>query len=453
MKYYSLTFRTPCDGHTVGSRLLNAENVIYIGQQESADIRIPCSPSMLPQAFAVIVPNEDGESWRLVKQTDFYEIRVNGTAMNYVHALESGDMIEFEGSQPLKLRFMLHDDTSYDVAGNIAFQKRLFSPLGMAVVLVLLVALIVGVVTGKQKYDTYMSDFTKADTTDIKESVYMITVDCIMLQMHAPGYASGVYETVDTTEPNEYTHGTCFFTQDSLCITARHCVEPWITFNWHEYNENTRVLPKEVEWVLKAETSMVNQTDTIYRVVTKCSVLDGDSCIYTFLSSGCSFNRSRDNIFRMGSEGLVWRNCVPFYNRLDMELGDFAFIKADRAGELQLADLDYMDPWDFRTLKKMIAGFPKLNNIDFMTKTVGGITLPRLDEQGVPISAMLLSVGVPAGYSGSPVIVKRGGDLYVVGILSKADDFDKDQTSYAVPSTEITDYNPEKANEQTRYRR
>lgn len=447
MKYYCLTFRTTCGSYSVGSKIFNAENALFIGQQESADIRITCSATMLPQSFAVILPNSSNVSWRLVRQTDFYDVKVNGTIVDYACVLADGDEIELVCDTPLKLRFSLHDDAGYEAAHGIDYRKK--STYGyIAIAAIFLASLVAGVLAFTHNSDK----FSPSDMTDMKQSVYMIRVTNILLQMHSSDMAAGTYETVEVKEPTTASHGTCFYTIDSLCVTARHCIEPWLTYNWSELQDTTDI-PLEVKWSLRAETSVLNQQDTIYRVVSSCEICDADSVIATCSSNDFNFNRSRDEIVRLWDEGYVWRNIYPLFNRKDVELGDFAFMKTDRAGNLNLAVINYKDPWAYNSVEKKIIGYPKTNQVERSMVEVDNIYMPLLDKDNNPTTDIKLKVDATEGYSGSPIVIKKNGELRVIGVLSKSDDYDRSNTFYAVPASEITNYDKERANEQIRYRR
>lgn len=450
MRYYSLTFLVSCDGHTVGSRLFNAENSLFIGQQESADIHLVCRAGLLPQPFAVILPNDNGESWRLVRQTDFYNISVNGTSVDYACLLTDGDVIEMAADKPLKLRFSLHDDTSYDSAMGIDYRQK-SRTRKIATGLLLVVAILASFIAGLLAFSRDADKFTEADIADLENSVYMIRVEGIMLQMHTPAMVAGAYETIEWTEPSTPTYGTCFFTYDSLCITARHCIEPWLIFDWSLQHDASDI-PDEVKWALKAETSVFNREDTTYRVVTECKIYDGKNCILTCQSSDFNFNRSHDDIIRLFDEGYVWRNINPLFSRRDMELGDFAFMKTERKGELRLKNFERDTTWRYDAKEKKLAGYPKTNNVERSIINVDNVFKPELREWR-PVTNIKLKVDATEGYSGAPVIVKEEGKMHVIGIMSKSDDYDESNIFYAVPSSEITNYNKEEANEKIIYRR
>ena len=212
-------------------------------------------------------------------------------------------------------------------------------------------------------------------------------------------------------------------------------------------------LPQEVYCSIIAEQSQLEQADTLYRVVSKCLVITSDSiCIDTLTSDQFSYNRSRDIISHMGMERLPWRVIYPLYHKKNVELGDFAFIKTKYAGKLALATKEYISGLkDKEESDVRIYGFPKKNHGNRCEHQKAVLVL---SESNLSKECIQLKVNGTSGYSGAPVIEKRDGKMLVVGVFSKIDDFDDSKnTFYAVPASEISQYNPTKANEKKQYRR
>lgn len=445
MKYYSLTFRSQMLNFKAGEHLYHSLSPLSIGQLPSSEVQLTCADDLLPQPFCSIVPSSDG--WKLVKQTDYYPVLVNGIEVCYARVLHDADVICIEGVEFL---FLVHDDDRYvegsglvatEVKGGFMQQKWLL-PLFAVIVCSIFYLLSI-------KRD---NSFSAADNAVIRASVYKIVVEEIELQQHTPDLFEGEYLAIDNIVLDSISVGTCFFTTDSLCVTARHCVEPWIDFE--DWSDDTKLsdLPKPVQWAVLTEQSQQAMADTLYRVVSRCQVLDGDSCIYEFTSAECSFNRSRDIIVTMTDECLPWRIIYPLYNRKDVELGDFVFLRTNRAGNLLLADEALLSDEAVDECPVRIYGFPRKNDGNVWEyQQVGAIFMPQRQEDESFEGCIRLSVAATSGFSGSPVIVKKNGRLNVVGVFSKIDSFDEGKnTYYAVPVNEITNYNPAKANEDDR---
>lgn len=451
MRYYSITVKHPIGKLQSGEHFYNAKSPLSLGQQPSANIQLPCDEDLLPQNFCVITNNTKSNSWQLVKQTDFYPVLLNGEEIAYVGNLHDGDVITVGGATFL---FKVHNDDNYSVSNGIVIRKPKqgwTKPLLWCASLLLVLAVSIG-------YPMIMKNrngFTKADNRSIRASVYKILVTEVMLQQHTPDDPEGVYSSVDTCVLDSISVGTCFFTEDSLCVTARHCVEPWVDFSaWSDDTKHSE-LPRDVSWALLAEQSQLEQADTLYRIVSHCLVLEEDSCIYEFTSDQCSFNRSRDIIIRLGDDLMPWRVIYPLYKRKDVELGDFAFVKTTRKGELELATDAYLSKMNSEEDSEVrIFGYPKKNHGNLWEyQIVSHVTIPEMEDSAYT-ACLQLNVSGTGGYSGSPVIEKKNGRLMVVGIFSKIDDFDDSkQTFYAVPASEVSQYNSTKANEKIQYRR
>lgn len=448
MNYYSLTFRNKSGIHYAGQRIYNACAPLTIGQLESCDIQLPCADDLYPQTFCIIIPRQDNNGWQLIPQSDFHCIEINGERTGFAHTLMEGDVISVGETS---IQFHTHNDNNYAEGQGIVVAGRQYrKTMVFGWVLAVLAAL--AIVFGYQTFEKGRKAFTTHDSETITQSVYKIQVRQFMLQCHIPGEEAHTYRTVETYEPDSIPTGTCFFTTDSLCVTARHCVEPWIDYSHWDDDTRFATLPKEVRWAVMAEQSQLEQADTLYRLVTLCQVLDGDSCILEFTSDKCSFNRSRDIITNLGEELLPWRFVYPLFNCMDVELGDFAFLKTTTAGQLEMADNEYLkDISPDGNLAMRIYGFPKKNHghlMEFQDASLAG--LPR-KEEGKYVECLRIKVKATNGYSGSPLIEKKDGRLKVIGILSKADCYDESKsTFYFVPINEVSHYNPQKANEQIR---
>lgn len=451
MKYYGITVKSSKGRLHSGQRLFNASAPLTIGQQPSADILLPCSEELLPQSFCTIVRNAAGSGWMIIRKSDFYRVMLNDEEVHAIANLSDGDVISVEGNTFV---FNLFDDDNY-VDGQgllLRSQKRSWKQTALWCCSLLLVLV---VCMGYPMFSKNQNHFTGKNTALVRSSVYKITVSEIILQQHTEADADGVYHTVDSYALDSLSIGTCFFTHDSLCVTARHCVEPWVDYTDWADDVVMADLPKDVRWAVLAEKSQLEQADTLYRLISRCQVLDEDSCIYEFSSDQFSFNRSHDIIAHIGEEQLPWRIIYPLYSRKDVELGDFAFIKSDRCGDLELATEEYLISMsDEDDSEIRIFGFPKTNHGNIWEyQTVSHLTVPEKEDEGFS-KCLQLNVNGTAGYSGAPVIEKKNGKMTVVGIFSKIDDFvDSKNTFYAVPASEVSQYNPATANETQQYRR
>ena len=448
MKYYSITIKNNYGNLHAGECFCNAIKPLTIGQLNSSNIVLPCADDLLPQKFCVIKAADSG-AWILVKQTDFYSIEVNGNAVDCVCQLSDGDVISLNGVEFL---FNTHEDDNYTEAqGIIRSTSRKDKKQILLWCCSLLAVLAVSI--GYPLLRENRNAFTSSDDNAIRASLCKIEVEEVILQMHTPEDNDGEYRDVDSYMLDSKSVGTCFLTTDSLIVTARHCVEPWLDFNNWEDNTKLTDLPQDVYWAVIAEQSQLEQADTLYRVVSKCQIIANDSvCIDTFTSDQFSYNRSRDILTHMGAARLPWRVIYPLYHKKDVELGDFAFVKTNHKGEMTLATKEYIsDIKDAEEADVRVYGFPKKihgNRCEYQEAAL------VLRESDISKECIQLKVNGTTGYSGAPVIEKRYGRMLVVGVFSKIDDFDDSKnTFYAVPANEISQYNAKEANEQKQYRR
>lgn len=444
MKYYSLTVKNNYGKLHAGECFCNAIKPMSIGQLNTSNIVLPCADDLLPQNFCTIKGATSG-SWILIKQTDFYPIKVNDNIVSCVCRLNTGDIISMGG---VVFEYKVHEDGGYSEAHGIVKTQTINTKLliGACTGLLMLIAIICG---GFFWWHNVWNEFTDKDEESIQLSVFKIEVGKFLYQINTPQDKEGVYSNVDSCILDSVFVGTCFYTTDSLLVTARHCVEPWVDFYDWGQNIEKKNLPQYIQWVINSETSQLLQADTLYRVISQCRVLDGDSLVCEFTSDKCSFNRSRDILTTLGDEQLPWRFLYPLYSRRDVELGDFAFLKSNIAGKLDLAvneDLNSVDG------KMYIYGYPKTNHGNNLEhEDVRSIILPKRDSDGNYSECIELNVHGTNGYSGSPVIEKKNGKLKVIGIFSKEDDYDPG-TFYAVPANEVSQYNPKTSHENNQYR-
>ena len=124
-KYYSIRLEREDAFHKAGDQIVNADNTLYIGQNESCDIRIANESQYEDTIFAVIEKRTDGKGWKLIGLSPYkeHEIRVNGTPIHHVHFLNDGDRISFSG-QRQELTFSIREDDKYTTSGIVVMGKR-----------------------------------------------------------------------------------------------------------------------------------------------------------------------------------------------------------------------------------------------------------------------------------------------------------------------------------------
>ena len=159
-------------------------------------------------------------------------------------------------------------------------------------------------------------------------------------------------------------------------------------------------------------------------------------------------NKSRDLVMRIGNadEVFYWRTIFPIAHRRNMELGDFAYVKAknlpkDKKIDVKLAGWD--DIINFAKSKNhdiAVVGYPlNDNDADEATVVYGNLmSFEFIDSIKEPIGCLQLSAPINPGNSGGPIIAKIDNNMKVIGIVSKADGRANQGMFWAVPVTEMT---------------
>ena len=128
--------------------------------------------------------------------------------------------------------FQIHDDGDYDERNGILFKKQRTAKLHVIVstLLVMLVSFVViyNIFTATRK------DIHRMDWTECGQAIFSLTVDSVYLLCDSVVDGREKLVTVEAIGLKEVAVGTAFLTFDSetgdtLFVTARHCVEPWMT--------------------------------------------------------------------------------------------------------------------------------------------------------------------------------------------------------------------------------
>ncbi len=464
--YYRLTYKNSWQGHKVGENILCSKRPLDIGQTTTCDVILPESDRYEPRLFATILPLESG-GWCIVRRTDFFDILVNGEPLKSASKLENGDIICFSGfNSEFKIQntlfsFTIHTDSDYDDAAGVIYrhptQKRTAIVTTVLTVLALIVACIA--IFGNR----HSGGLKEMALDNYDASVYHIMADSVLLVMDTiiDGVdGEVVVDRVALTAPQS---ATCFLTDEGLFVTARHCIEPWIADEtWDGISEMT--MPAEVRLAAIAETA--NRTgESQWHVKAHCIVSrNGEN--YDFMSDDFYTDRSRDLVMQLGTpEHPLWfRTIVPVATRRDMELGDFAYIKAPEGlkGTFTLATREDLQKFDQQSNREIaILGYPVKDNDDgdAVTHLFGNSQHIFFDSTASRMRGCIqMSAQVNPGNSGGPILACIDGKIKVIGIVSKSDMHASQGTFWAVPTTELTrkPFNLQTiqpSNPQTTYRR
>lgn len=442
--YYRLTYLASSNKKRRGDSVLNGCRPLNIGQGAACEVLLPESEQYEPQVYATINHRgngEDGgqEEWYVVRRTDCHRVLVNGEDVPVARPLNDGDVLTLtDGRMREELKFEVFDDGEYDAASGFVYRKHaaggrrdMWVTMGLAVVALGIAAYALWVLPTKDLHHAH------ADLQKLVPSVYHITCDSVYLM--CDGMA------IDSMELQQAAEGTAFLTTDSLLVTARHCVEPWINDDeWDGLPSREKMLP-EVRWATMAETENRLAGYEKYILKAHCVVSRGLER-YDYYSTDFYMNKTRDMVMRLGTEQEVmyWRTIIPMASRRNMELGDFAYAKAKGVEKDENRVLVTMaDAEDMKKLAKSdsrdiaVIGYPLTDTGAEDATVVYGNWMEFENELEREEGCMQLSVGINRGNSGGPVFALIGSDIKVIGIVSKADGRADQGVFWAVPIGEV----------------
>ena len=448
--YFRLTYRTavpspsdPTGTRRAGDSILCGQRQLDIGQLPSCDVRIPESDIYEPLLAASILPCHDGDGWYIVRRSDHLDIKVGSYPLEVAQVLATGDVLTIsDGSHNTVLKFDIFTDSDYDEASGVVYHHRakgISSPL-LAVGMVLLAAGIVAVALlagGKQDL------LRHADFDRYTSSLYHIMTDSVYLVRDTviDGRREEVVEQAIALQ--EVRSATCFLTTDGYFVTARHCVEPWVDNESWDGVAFSPSTPPEVRLSAMAETGNRLCGDNRYTVRAHCVVSSGLEC-YDYLSTDFIINRTRDLLLPLGTshKPIYLRTIIPVAHKRDMELGDFAYLKAPEGleGQLTMASADELKAFDHQADKDIaVLGFPVNDNdaAEHVKNVFGNSQHIEYSPDGHPAGCIQMSAAINPGNSGGPILARIGGKIKVIGIVSKADMHAVQGTFWAVPISEV----------------
>lgn len=448
--YYRLTYTASSDRGKVGDNILNGKKVLNIGQGLACNVQLHESEKYEPQIFATILPHNDGTGWFLMRRTDCHQVLVNGDEVPIAKKLENGDLISFEDhSICTELRFELFHDGDYDADSGIVYVKHKSNKRSIivsAIIALFVLGLAIFFLSPHQK------SLRHINLNQFNPSIYHITVDSVYLFCDTMIDGKNNLVKLEEIELNEVSAGTAFLAivdNDTVFVTARHCVEPWINDEeWDGVSSKEKMSP-EVRLATKAETLNRFAGYEKYVLRSHCVISKGFER-YDYYSTDFYMNKSRDMVMRLGTdkEVLYWRTIFPIAHRRDMELGDFAYIKASNLTRADNGTVLSMTDWDeFKEYTKTqdrdiaVIGYPlNDNNADDLTVVYGNYAGGIIgDNMNSPDGCLQMSAPINRGNSGGPIIALTRNGVKVIGIVSKADGRANQGMFWAVPITEVID--------------
>ena len=437
-KYYAITFESDDTLHKSGEQLFNADHPLHIGQTASCELKLP-NPSQYEDAvYAVIEKRHDHDGWKLIRISPFaeHEVRVNGTPIEYVHILHDGDRITF-GGQKQELLFNIREDENYNTSGILAIPKSKASRPLVAWISILTLALCI-----YGFYRLYDRPMTTKMIEEAKQSVFQISVDSIKL-LAVQDNDTTVLSVCRKDLPGP---GTAFLTTDSLLVTARHCVEPWLNVNdTVRMDTLSPTIPQYIKMALQAVThEMVGDEEVALVMESYCSISQmsaGNALLFSVKSTDFTMNKERDLIAEYGDfdHQYFWRSISARPRRIDMMMGDIAFMHVDARGTIALASCQEMQSICSKPdYPVVIMGRPSttVNNQKAVSTDAQIKQTLSFNTEAYADTVIFHNGDVIPGFSGGPVLAKQGFHWRAVGVVSVTDKHGG-KHHYSVPVTEI----------------
>lgn len=417
-KHFTLTSRE-------GIYAAGSNRPTIIGQTEGCDLLLPNNSPYENRSFAKFDANADGSGWHIVRLDRFADISVNGLKLNCVHYLSDGDSIDIEGHH---YRFNVREGEQR--APEVTHVHRGGKMLWGIVALLLLVAASVAYLF----WDNNSRTLTDGMRAEVEQSVFLLQVDSLQLLKGDSIIDRYAYASAPT--------GTAFLSTDSLLVTARHCLQPWLNV---VLPADYATLPTVQDWpvrsALLAETN--NQLDGTdeWRIRSFATLTDSEGNTLTVNSDDFTIPTELDEIVELGSysDPQFWRSISHRYSRRDMMLDDVAVMHFGRPGQIPLASGREVRKLLHPGVKLTFVGHPESsvvsNALDFQ---VDELHHPLREYEELPGRLFMLGHdgALIHGFSGGPVLVRDGLGFKAVGIISVVDERNKNR-SYSVPISEI----------------
>lgn len=434
-RYFTLRYCHTDKQHKAGERLAASTNDVRIGQQEDSDVKLANDTDFADETFAIVRQRSDGNGWNIIACSENIKTIVNGTEIKMIHRLDDGDHITFSESSQ-ELLFNVHSDDAYNpTLGTVHIVAPTSMKLMWAVAAVLFV--LIAIVATFSYHKSSENEMRMETLNSVRSSVVLLSVNTVYLEKIVGQ---------DTTVVDSFTFdkggicGTAFLTKDSLLVTARHCIEPWLNDGSIMDIDNPRKIKSmPTRWALLAETyRQTHGSDTIYKVVSLCSLYSGDKGekpFGSYRSDQFYYDDSRDDIIEKGdfNHEYYWRSLRRRHAQTAMMLGDVATLKTDKAGDIIIADSARMAELVKMKQRLNFIGYPAYSE---QGKEIaeGEVRLPYRNDKGE--ESMIAHNGMLThGYSGGPALVVDGDNVVAVGVISVTDNVG--DRMYSVPATQI----------------
>lgn len=407
--------------HTITS----CSDFAVIGQCPNSEIRLPNDSLYEDVEYAAFILNDDKTSWRIVRLDHSTDIFINEERLHLVHYLSKGDKIRIDGQESEMVFTPISEDKVLD-AKHLADRLKWYIITPLSLLVVMVIALLLWIIPSQEINDD--------DINQHKGSIYKISTVSVMYQEVDIRGGKKAVTTIDSLVLNNRPTGTAFLTSDGKFITARHCVEPWLSvFNPLEEIEDNSVSL----WAAEAETfNILNEQDSIFRrVITINEIFANNTIIYTFSSDTCYYNCINDRIMNVRGvfDPLYWRDLGWINDK--GALGDIIYLNTSLRGSIELANDELLNALEESSV------FLHWGYESDAPQAHGSRSLLKYEISRGPNEEILKVMEhrdfeLPHGFSGSPVFAKFDNKVYVVGIMSKSK-IGYGTTCFSIPITQI----------------
>lgn len=434
---FSLKYGKTDSVHKKGELVIVRSGELRIGQQEDCAVRFANNTDYEDEQYAVIRPARNEGEWQIVPVSEYVNIYVNGIPVGLLHYLNDGDRITFDGEEQ-ELLFRICSYNISDAAKGIVVvpAPHFLKSFTLLAVLTFVLFLVLGGYIFKMVTDERE---TNRVLNALRESVLQVSVDSVIFVEMTPDGEKVLRTFSYLNTDGCVINGTAFLTSDSKIVTARHCIEPWLS----DRNAVDADIPEELtclpsRWAMEAETyNQTHESDTSYAVIAICDFFrdrnGSREPVRSYRSSEFFIDRTRDLIVEKGDFKKVyyWRSIEESGLSKEMMLGDVAWARIDSTGLLILAGEDTAD--DLLTGRQhfYFMGYPNHKTMRGLTVTEGHMQMEF--EKG----GMIAHDGnLIHGYSGAPAIVLKGRKAYAAGVVTRID-ANGGGRSYSVPVREL----------------
>lgn len=394
-QYFALRLRSTDELHRKGDVQYGGDTPLFIGQTGECGFRIPGHPDYADSCYAVVVPNDDGPGWHLVRLEESADITVNGIPLELVRSLRSGDLLKFDHTLVQFTEEKGERPSTLYVHGKAPWAMW----AAMSGILLVLVSIVLFLFHQNQK-------LTSIFKNEIA-SICKIESDTLLV-------LSTQGDTLEILPCSHPMVGTGFITEDGYFVTARHCVEFWLALENELQPDVRNIRDEAVRWAIRAET------DTTIHLVTRLKITSRDgSHTWYHDSEAFTMDKSRDNVYELGgfNSPYLWRSVVSLYEQRGAELGDAAVMRWPHGkGNIQLEDADV--PQQEKNALYCF-GYPQS---DSRQDAVFSSVESSLYQVQSPDECFICEKGLDPGFSGGPVFTNNlTHPKVVVGIVSRSD--------------------------------